>query len=146
MKKTSTHFWLLTLLYNIKNLKKKLKMINIFFNPIEFMYFPRAQSSLTAFLLAPMLLLLFSLLGYFLHLPSPVSAQQNSSNSSSSNAVNANLLTRQRFAELIRYFTAKNWMFDYGGGMAIRVVQPNAAGRELVYVTANKYVKSHYDP
>jgi hypothetical protein len=90
-----------------------------------------------------MLLLLLCLLGYFLHLPSPVSAQQNSS---SSNAVNANLLTRQRFAELIRFFTAKNWMFDYGGGMAIRVVQPNAAGRELVYVTANKYVKSHYDP
>jgi hypothetical protein len=43
---------------------------------------------------------------------------------------------------------SKGWMWDYGGGMAIRVNQTNSqrGKEELVYVTANKYVKSSYDP
>jgi hypothetical protein len=66
--------------------------------------------------------------------------------SNASNAANGLLLTREHFADIIRYYSSRGWVWDYGGGMAIRVVQPNANGTELVYVTANKYEKSAYDP
>jgi hypothetical protein len=66
--------------------------------------------------------------------------------SNASNAAHGLLLTRDHFAAIVRYFSSRGWFWDYGGGMAIRVVQPNENGTELVYVTANKYEKSAYDP